>query len=143
LDKKSEKGRQEWEKTCVESGLSPHKLKTLIKTRFVRKTIMFEGCFEFKKTIFLCYDRQKIVTLQQGVLKAQVWAIAKAIISCLNFIVSACVMNQSKRHWLLSDALTIVVNISFNIKAKVVGFNEGSKILNEFDSKLLTLQKDM
>ncbi len=83
------------------------------------------------------------MTLQQGVLKAQVWAIAKAIISCLNFIVNACVMNQSKGHWLLSDALTTIVNISFNIKVKVVGFDEGFKILNEFDSKLLTLQKDM
>jgi hypothetical protein len=51
-------------------------------------------------------------------------------------------MNQSKGHWLLSDALTIVVNISFNMEVEVVGLDEGSKILDD-DSKLFTSQKNM
>jgi hypothetical protein len=50
-------------------------------------------------------------------------------------------MNQSRGHWFLSNVLTIVVNISFNMEVKVVGLGDGSKILNEFDLKLLTLQK--
>ncbi len=45
--KKSRKGRQEWEKACVESGMLLHKLKTPIKTRFASKIIMFEVCLEF------------------------------------------------------------------------------------------------
>jgi hypothetical protein len=57
LDKKFKKRRQEWEKICVESGLLPHKLKTLIKTRFARTIIMFEKCIEFEKTIIICYGR--------------------------------------------------------------------------------------
>jgi hypothetical protein len=49
--KKFGKGRQEWEKVYVESGLLPHKLKTRVKTRFASKIIMFEECIELKKTI--------------------------------------------------------------------------------------------
>ncbi len=79
------------------------------------------------------------MTLQQQVPKAQVWAIAKAITSCLNFVVSACVMNQSKWHWLLSNSLTTTIYISFNMEAKVVRLGDRSEILDEFDSKLLTL----
>jgi hypothetical protein len=56
---------------------------------------------------------------------------------------NACVMNQSRGHWFLLDVLTTIVNISLNMEAKVVGFGDGSKILDEFDSKLLTLQKNM
>jgi hypothetical protein len=52
-------------------------------------------------------------------------------------------MNQLKEHWLLLNVLTTVVNISFNMEVKVVGLGEGSKILDEFDSELLTLQKKM
>jgi hypothetical protein len=51
------------------------------------------------------------------------------------------VINQSKGHWLLSDALIIVVNISFNMEVEVVGLDEGSKIVDEFDLELFTLQK--
>jgi hypothetical protein len=42
-------------------------------------------------------------------------------------------MNQSRWHWVLSNVLTIAVNISLNMEAKVVGLSDGSKILNEFD----------
>jgi hypothetical protein len=56
---------------------------------------------------------------------------------------SACVMNQSRRHWLLLDALIITVNISFKMETKVVGLGDGSKILDEFDLELFTLQKNM
>jgi hypothetical protein len=50
-------------------------------------------------------------------------------------------MNRLKEHWLLLNVLTTVVNISFNMESKVVGFVEGFKILDEFDLELLTLQK--
>jgi hypothetical protein len=39
--KKSRKGRHEWEKACVERGLQPQKLKTLMKKIFAGKVIMF------------------------------------------------------------------------------------------------------
>ncbi len=52
-------------------------------------------------------------------------------------------MNQSRRHWLLLDALITMVNISLNMEVKVVGLGDGFQILNEFDSELFTLQKNM
>ncbi len=61
--KKSGKGRQEWEKACIECGMPPRKLKTVIKTKFASKVIMFEKTLKFKRTIITCYGRQKIVTL--------------------------------------------------------------------------------
>jgi hypothetical protein len=35
LTKKSRKGKQEWEKACVNSSLPPWKLNTLEKTRYI------------------------------------------------------------------------------------------------------------
>jgi hypothetical protein len=59
---------------------------------------MFKETLEFKNAIILCYGRQKSIVLQQKILKAQMWVIAKAITYMLNPIVSACVMNQSRGH---------------------------------------------
>jgi hypothetical protein len=56
---------------------------------------MFEEIFEFKNAIILYYGRKKSMALQHRVLKAQVWAMAKAITSSLNLVVSTCVLNQS------------------------------------------------
>jgi hypothetical protein len=91
--KKSKKGRQEWEKACIQCGMPPRKLKTIIKTKFASKVIMFEETLEFKQTIITCYGRQNTITLQQKIPKAQVWAIVKVVTSCLNPMVMACVMN--------------------------------------------------
>jgi hypothetical protein len=33
--KKSDKGKQAWEKTCIEFGLRPRKVNTLMKTRYI------------------------------------------------------------------------------------------------------------
>jgi hypothetical protein len=55
--KKLGKRKHEWEKACMDSRLQPWNLKTLVKTRFVSKVIMFEETLEFKVTILLCYDK--------------------------------------------------------------------------------------
>jgi len=61
--KKYGKGKQEWEKACIECGLSPQKLKTPIKTRFASKVIVFEETLEFKQAIITCYKRKKFIAL--------------------------------------------------------------------------------
>jgi len=61
--KKFSRSRQEWEKVCIECGLLPQKMKTLIKTRFTSKVIMFEKTLEFKQVIITCYGRQKTIAL--------------------------------------------------------------------------------
>jgi len=55
--KKFGKGRQKWEKAYVENESLLQKFKTLNKTRFSCKIIMFEKNLEFKKTIFLYYGK--------------------------------------------------------------------------------------
>jgi hypothetical protein len=45
--------------------LPPWKLKTLVKTRFAFKVIMFEKTLESKQAIITCYERQKTIALQQ------------------------------------------------------------------------------
>jgi hypothetical protein len=42
LIKKFDKGKQEWDKACVEVGLSTPKLKTIVKTQFARKVVFFK-----------------------------------------------------------------------------------------------------
>jgi hypothetical protein len=84
--------------SSIECGMPPQKLKTLAKTKISSKAIMCEETLEFKRAIITCYGRQKIVTIQQKVLKAQMWAIVKVVTSCLNLVVIACVMNQSHGH---------------------------------------------
>jgi hypothetical protein len=52
-----------------------------------------------------------------------------------------CVINQSRGHYLLLDALIAYVGISLFIEVKLTGFGDRFKILNKFDSKLLFLLK--
>ncbi len=51
------KRRHEWEKSCIEYEMPLRKLKTLLKTRFAYKVIMFKETLEFKETIITCYGR--------------------------------------------------------------------------------------
>lgn len=39
------------------------------------------------------------------------------------------------------DALITIINISFNMEAKVMGLSDGFEILDEFDLELISLQK--
>jgi hypothetical protein len=78
---------------------------------------MFEETLDFKNAIIRCYGRQMSITLKQVIPKAQVCAIAKVIASTLNLIVSTYVMNQSRGHWLLSNALTITITFIMEMEA--------------------------
>jgi hypothetical protein len=47
------------------------------------------------------------------------WHICQTIIDCLFLVVIACVLNQSKDHWLLSDALNSAIIMSSKLKENV------------------------
>ncbi len=79
--------------------------------------------------------------LHQQIPKTQVWVVAKAIISYLNFIMITCMMNQSRGHWLLSNALTIIVNISFKVEVEAMGLGDRFEIIEIFDLELFFIQK--
>jgi hypothetical protein len=92
---------------------------------------MFEEMLEIKQVISLCYERQKKLSLYEQILKAQVWAFAKTIHACLNrsLVMNACVMNQSKGHWLLFDALSIAINLIVALESKLDLLAKGVKHL--------------
>jgi ABC-type xylose transport system permease subunit len=56
------------------------------------------------------------------------WAITKIVITCLIMVVTAYVLNQSKGHWLLSNALITVINLimamEFQLDPKFANGNE-------------------
>jgi hypothetical protein len=95
MDKKSSKGRFEWKKACVDARFSHKKLKTLMKTRFMNKMILFQKIMEYWDAINLCYGRQQTLELQGRILDARTWAIRKAITETMIFIVKQCIHNQT------------------------------------------------
>ncbi len=79
------------------------------------------------------------MVLQQRVPKIQVWIVVKVTTSCLNFVVSTCVMNESKGHWLLSDTLTTAIALIINMEAALLLLSGGLKIFESFESEILAL----
>lgn len=58
--KNSGKGWIEWEKTCVNSGFPPQKLKTPLDTRFANKVILFKETLACANAINMCYQRHSL-----------------------------------------------------------------------------------
>jgi hypothetical protein len=69
--------------------------------------------------------------------KAQVWVVVEVVTFCLNPIVSTCVMNQSRGHWLLSNALTIVIALIVNMETTLLPLFGGLEILIHLKVKSL------
>ncbi len=75
-----------------------------ILCKFVSKVILFQEALLFQKAIVLCYSSQTIIRAFGRVPPIITWHINQTMVDCLSTIVIACVLNQSKDHWLLSDA---------------------------------------
>ncbi len=61
------------------NGREHRLLKTLIKTKFPNKVIMFQETLEYQNAINLCYLKQETHELQPHVPNVQTWAICKII----------------------------------------------------------------
>ncbi len=57
------------------------------------------------------------------------WVVYEAITHCLNLVVMACVLNQSRGHWLLLNALTIVINLIVVMESKANPLVDGNETL--------------
>ncbi len=44
------------------------------------------------------------------------WHISQIVIDVLSLVISACVLNQSHGHWLLSNALNVKITMSLKLK---------------------------
>ncbi len=141
--KKIGKWRGKLEKTCIDNGMQHWKLKIPIKTRFANKIIISKENLEFKQTTLFCYGRHNTLTLQQKILKAQVHAIIEVVIQGLNFMVTTCVMNYSKGHQLLSNALVSIINLIIDMKYKLNPFFDGNEFFYQFRVEFHLLNRNM
>jgi hypothetical protein len=64
-----------------------------------------------------------------------VWAIDEAIIHCLH-VVTTCILNQSRGHWLLSNALAIVSNLIVVMEFETNPLVNGNETFDLFDVEL-------
>jgi hypothetical protein len=62
--KKLSKGCANWEMACCNASISHQKLKTLMKTMFARKMILFKKTLEYHDAINFCCERPKLLKLQ-------------------------------------------------------------------------------
>ncbi len=69
--------------------------------------------------------------------------IVKTITTCLNLVVNACVMNQSKGHSLLYDSLNIEINLNMRLESKSHPFVYGGETFDQFDGEFHLLRKNM
>jgi hypothetical protein len=73
---------------------------------------MFQEALQFKATIVLCYSSQTTMRVINHVPPPLIWHISQIIVDVLSSIVIACLLNQSCGHWLLSDALNLMIIMS-------------------------------
>ncbi len=53
------------------------------------------------------------------VLPPLIWHIFQIIVDSFGLVVFACILNQSKVHWLLSDALNSIISMSLKSKDEI------------------------
>jgi hypothetical protein len=80
---------------------------------------MFQEVLQFKDVIIICYSKQNIVRISGRVPPLLVWHIFKTIVDSLSPIVTTCVLNQSRSHWLFSDALQSTITICLKFKEEI------------------------
>ncbi len=56
-------------------------------------------------------------------------AIAEAITTCMNLLVTACVLNQSRGHWLLLDVSVAIINLIMAIESNYILLLMGVKLV--------------
>jgi len=91
-----------------------------MKTTFANKVIILKKLLSFKMSYVFVMEGKNPWFYNQKKPKAQIWVLIKAIIYFLNHVVLACVMNQSRGHWLLSDVLIITLPMNMEVELLVL-----------------------
>jgi hypothetical protein len=66
--------------------------------------------------MMLCYSKQSLVRMTTKIPPSLTWHIYQIVINCLSLVVTTCVLNQSRGHWLLNDALHFTISMSLKLK---------------------------
>jgi hypothetical protein len=143
---RSDNRRHEWLKACVDVGLQPRKLRTLIKGRFASKVILLQEALDYQHAFALCYPSvHQPNDILSEVPSLETWAVAKAVTDALTPVVQQCVTSQSKGYWLLSDALATALGLCIQLHKEQIEKGLASPKLEpgNFESELEVLQARM
>jgi hypothetical protein len=91
---------------------------SICDNKFASKIILFQKVLQFKDVIMHCYSKQSLVRMIIRVPPSLTLHICQILIDCLSLVVTICVLNQSRRHWLLSDALHFVISMNLKLRKK-------------------------
>jgi len=92
---------------------------------------LFQEALLFRKAIVLCYSSQTTIHVSSRIPLIITWHICQTIIDCLSLVVTVCVLNQSKDHWLLSDALNNAITMSSKLKEFVGIIHNLDQFMND------------
>jgi hypothetical protein len=84
--------------------------------KFVSKIILFQKVLQLKDVIMHCYSKQSLVRMTTSFPPPLTWHVCQILVHCLYPIVTTCVLNQSRGHWLLSDVLHFVISMNLKLK---------------------------
>ncbi len=87
--------------------------------KFTSKVILFQEALLSQKAIVLCYSSQIVICVFGQIPPIITWHICQTIVDCLFPILTTCVLNQSKDHGLLSEALNNAIIMSSKLKEDV------------------------
>ncbi len=76
--------------------------------KFTSHVLLFQDAFTYQHAIALCYNWQT-ASLQSHILFPRTSAVCEVVVKVLSSIMTGCVLNQSRRHWLLGDALQFII----------------------------------
>ncbi len=62
------------------------------------------------------------------------WVVVEVVTSTLNPIISTCVLNQSKGHWLLSNTLTIAITLTMNMEVELLEMASPFEFFDPFEA---------
>ncbi len=86
---------------------------------FFNKIILFHENWRINEAIILCYNRENFVKMSAKVPPFLTWHTCQIIIGSLGHVVSPCIMNEFKGHWLLSDALTFAISMNLKFRDEI------------------------
>jgi hypothetical protein len=84
-------------------------IHTPVKTRFVCVVTTMAMMLEYRSVVNYCYSGLPTAALRQRNPDARTWEVATLIVDTLKPNMEACVLNQRRDFWLLSDAVGFVV----------------------------------
>jgi len=80
---------------------------------------MFQEVLQFKDVTIFCCSKQNIVRISGRVPPLLIWLISKTIVDSLSLIVTTCVLNQSRSHWLFYDPSQSTITIYLKFKEEI------------------------